>query len=363
MNRRTFGKGLLAAAGAAALGDRARAAAPSASVARMHVGGDYHAVVGGRQADMTSEANLDYNLRHGIRHLTIHVPNRPDGAGWDLDALRRMRDNCDRRGVVFEAIRMDPTYIRLRDRDARERELDVVLANIVKAAAVGVKVITYHWTVIPIRRNRATLGRGGSTYVGFKLEEDWRSLPVTEAGRVDSDEYWERITRFLQLAVPVAAANDVRLACHPYDPPALPFGYQGVDNWDSPDVFASMKRYEAVVDSPYNGFQICVGTIAEGLRNPRVEAPPIVRHFGARGKIHAVHLRNIRGGLHDFDEVYPDNGDIDFAEIVRILREVGFAWSICPDHLPAHPDDTDKLQAFAYASGYLQALIQAAGAA
>jgi hypothetical protein len=25
-----------------------------------------------------------------------------------------------------------------------------------------------------------------------------------------------------------------------------------------------------------------------------------------------VHMRNISGGLHDFAEVYPDEGDIDF---------------------------------------------------
>ncbi len=38
---------------------------------KMHVCGDYHAVVGGKKADMATKANLEYNLRHGIRHLTI----------------------------------------------------------------------------------------------------------------------------------------------------------------------------------------------------------------------------------------------------------------------------------------------------
>ncbi len=360
MNRRQFSRSLAVGAGLAALGRSAAAAPPAVPVARMHVGGDYHSIVGGRQADMTSEANLDYNLRHGVRHLTISVLNRPDYAGWDPDGLRRMRDNCDRRDVVFEAIRMQDTYIRIADPDARRRELDVILGNIAKAAAVGVKVITYHWRVIPIRRNRETPGRGGSTYAGFKLEDDWRSLPPTDSGRVTHDEYWARIAQFLQAAVPVAAQHDVRLACHPYDPPGLPFGYQGADNWTSPDVFAAMKRYEAVVESLYNGFQLCLGTLAEGLRDPRREVPPIVRHFGARGKIHQVHMRNIRGGLHDFDEIYPDHGEMDFLEIMRILRETGFAWSICPDHMPSHPDDPLKLQAFAFATGYIKALIHAA---
>jgi mannonate dehydratase len=88
-------------------------------------------------------------------------------------------------------------------------------------------------------------------------------LPVEKSGRVTCDDYWERITTFLQATVPVSRQYDVRLACHPYDPPGLPFDYQGSDNWDSPSIFAAIKRYEAVVDSPYNDFQLCLGTTAE----------------------------------------------------------------------------------------------------
>jgi mannonate dehydratase len=366
MRRRDFGMTVMA--GTAGLGagvvpnPATMAAAPtvgSRANQLMHVGGDYHHIVGRGQADMTSKANLEYNLRHGVRHLTIQVSNRPDGNGWDLDNLKRMRDKCDRLGVVLEAIRMDPNYIKAPKGVDRERELELVLANIAKAGEVGVKVITYHWTVIPIRRNRNTPGRGGSTYAGFKLEDDWQALPAVAGGRVDHDEYWERITYFLTRAVPVAKQHDVRLACHPYDPPGLPFGYQGADNWDSPDIFAALKRYEAIVDSPYNGFQICLGTIAEGTRNPRQDVPPIVRYFGEHGKIHQVHMRNIKGGLNEFQEVYTDEGEMDFLEIMRILRDVQFAWSICPDHMPSHPDDPGKLQAFAFGIGYIQALIRA----
>ena len=149
------------------------------------------------------------------------------------------------------------------------------------------------------------------------------------------------------------------MACHPYDPPGLPFGYQGADNWDSPSIFDAIKRYEAVVDSPYNGFQLCLGTAGEGLKNPRTEILPIVRYLGERGKIYQIHMRNIRGGLHDFEEVYPDEGEMDFFQVMRILRDTQFAGSICPDHMPRHPDDSGGLQAFAFGYGYIKALIQA----
>lgn len=344
----------------------AAAAAPAAVSAQrprrtrkntlMHVGGDYHSVVG---PGITSKENLEYNLRHGVRHLTALVRQRSLTSGWDADELKRMKDDCDRYGVVFEAIRMDPGYITLTKGQERDRALEGIVGNIEKASQVGVSVITYHWTVIPIRRNRQSPGRGGATYSGFKLEDHWRELPQGKSGKVTSEDYWERISYFLRTVIPAAKEHKVKMACHPYDPPGLPFGYQGADNWDSPEVFGAIKRYESIVESPYNGFQLCLGTVAEGLRNPRSELIPIVQYLGRRGKIHQIHMRNIRGGLHNFEEVYPDEGEVSFFEIMRVLRDVQFAGSICPDHMPHHPDDPRNLQAFAFGYGYIGALIQA----
>ena len=325
----------------------------------MHVGGDYHYVAGGPGADITGKANLEFNVRHGVKHLTTQISKRSAEGAWDFDDMKRMKDNCDKYGVVLEAIRMDSDYIMLRKGAERDRMLENIVGNIQKASQVGVKVISHHWTVIPIRRNGKVPGRGGATYEAFKLENNWKDLPVGKAGVVSSEDYWERITHFLQHVIPVCKQHDVRMAVHPYDPPGLPFGYQGSENWDSPSVFEGFKRYEAIVDSPYNGFQLCLGTTGEGLKKPLTEVLPIVQYLGERGKIHQIHMRNIRGGIHDFAEVYPDEGDMDFFKIMRILRDTQFAYSICADHMPSHPDDPGKLQAFAFGNGYIKALIHA----
>lgn len=363
IKRREFGGKLVSgaiAAGAAGLAAPGSAPAQTARAPRknslMHVGGDYHSVMG---PGITSRENLEYNLRYGVRHLTAQVRTRSPEGGWSLDELKRMKDDCDRCGVTFETIRMDPGYITLPKGPERDRELDIIIANIAKASQVGVQLITYHWTVIPIRRNRKTPGRGNATYAAFQLEENWKDLPPGKSGRVDSQEYWERIRYFLEKVIPAAREYKVKMGCHPYDPPGLPFGYQGAENWDSPAVFEAIKRYEAIVDSPYNGFQLCLGTVAEGLRNPRTEILPVVRYLGERGKLHQVHMRNIRGGLGAFEEVYPDEGEMDFFQVMRILRDTQFAGSICPDHMPHHPGDPGGLQSFAYGYGYIQALIQA----
>jgi mannonate dehydratase len=365
--------GGLAGAGLAAT---ARSAQPGPAAAPRprkntvhHVGGDYHCTMGDH---WTSKQNFEYHQRFGVRHLTVSMggsggsgaKGREAAADWDGDAMKRWKDACDGAGMVWEAIRMDAGYIYLPPGPARDRRLASIIGNIQKAAQVGVKVITMHWTLIPIRRNRRTAGRGGSSYHGFKLEDDWKSLPVGTHGVVSEEQYWERITHFLKTVIPVCAQQDVRMAIHPYDPPGLPRGYQGVDNWDAApaSVLESLQRYEAIVDSPYNGIQLCLGTCMEGMKDPKTELLPVVRYFAQKGKIYQIHMRNIRGGLHDFEEVYIDEGEASFIEVVRILRDAGFAWSYCPDHMPVHPDDPKGFQGFAHAFGYIRGLIDAANA-
>ncbi|MBK8512097.1 MAG: mannonate dehydratase [Saprospiraceae bacterium] len=330
----------------------------------LHVGGDYHVVMSDdslsyamRQKAWTNPRNFQYHERHGVRHLT----NSMEGA-WNLDEMKQWKDDCDRAGMTWEAIRMDSGYIYAIPGADQARKLQEVIENVKKASAVGVKVITMHWTLIPIRRNGHTPGRGGSSYHSFKLEPNWQDLPVEKYGKINYDQYWERIRYFLTNIIPVCAQYDVRMAVHPYDPPGLPRGYQGVDNWDAAPatVFDSLKKYEAIVDSPYNGFQLCLGTIMEGLRDPKTELPPIVKYFAEKGKIYQIHMRNVRGGLHDFQEVYIDEGEVDFIDVIRILRDSGYAWSICPDHVPTHPDDPRGYQAFAQAFGYIRGMIDSA---
>ena len=133
MKRREFGSTLALAAAPAV------AATPKKN-ALMHVGGDYHGVAG---AGITSQENLEYNLRYGVKHLTAQVKNQSATSGWDLDELKRMRDNCDKAGVTLEAIRMEPDYITKPKGADRDREIEKIAGNIEKAAQCGVRVITF----------------------------------------------------------------------------------------------------------------------------------------------------------------------------------------------------------------------------
>jgi len=320
-----------------------------------HVGGDYHCVTGDH---WTSKENIEFHLRYGVNHYT----NIMNANEWKIEDMKKWKDACDKGGMIWEAIRMDSSYIYLPPGAARDKKVAEIIENIKMASQVGVKIITMHWTLIPIRRNERTVGRGGSSYEAFKLEDNWKELPPTRNGVVSYTDYWERITYYLKSVIPVCKQYDVRMAIHPYDPPGLPRGYQGVDNWDAAPatVLDSLKKYESIIDSPYNGVQLCLGTCMEGLKNPKTELLPIVRYFAAKGKIHQIHMRNILGGLHNFQECFIDEGAANFIEVIRILRDSGFKGSICPDHVQRHPDDPKLAHGFAHGFGYIQALIDAA---
>jgi D-mannonate dehydratase len=82
-----------------------------------------------------------------------------------------------------------------------------------------------------------------------------------------------------------------------------------------------------------DGGQVTAATlIASGVNKTE---PDLLRYLLQRGKVKQVHMRNIKGGLNDFQEVYPDEGVIDFFKIMRIFRDEGYEGAFLPDHMPS----------------------------
>jgi mannonate dehydratase len=230
------------------------------------------------------------------------------------------------------------------------------------AGRAGVPALMYNATILPVLRTGRTVDptRGNASYSTWNMEEAYArgmDKEMTIAGEVDIDTLYERITYFLDRALPVAEEYNVRLANHIADPPA-PVGYRGITRWNSPEIFAGIRRYAELYDSPMHGFNFCIGSTAEGLRDPATEIFPVIEYMGSRNQIFNVHLRNIKGGWGYFEEVYPGNGDMNFVEVMRALRDVGYDGMVMPDHVPQHADPGARDQAFAFAYGYIKAIIQ-----
>src|SRR5438046_9670406 len=113
MKRREFNHTLVGGAVAAGINvsSASGADAKNASGPRkntlMHVGADYHSVAGGPRADMTGKANLEYNLRHGVRHLTAQMRTVSSDGSCRLDERKTMDGNGDEEGVIVDDIRLD----------------------------------------------------------------------------------------------------------------------------------------------------------------------------------------------------------------------------------------------------------------
>ncbi len=176
-----------------------------------------------------------------------------------------------------------------------------------------------------------------------------------------AEKMWENITYFLERVIPVAEEAGVRMACHPHDPALPPGGLRGVDT-----VLGSVegiKRLIEIAPSPYHGLNFCQGTVAEMCQDPRREVPEVIRYFGERQKIFMVHFRNIRGGYLNFEEVFPDEGDVDMYQCIKLYKELGYQGMILPDHVPHSTVDTPwGHRQRSFCLGYTKALIQAANA-
>ena len=177
-------------------------------------------------------------------------------------------------------------------------------------------------TILGVVRTESTRGRGGARYSTFVYDKAKQDGPPPESGPVSAEQKWERITYFLKRVVPVAEEHKVRMCCHPHDP-GMPNdkGFRGVHR-----VLGSvegLKRFLAITPSKYHGLNFCQGTVAEMLKEPGKEIYDVIRYFGEQGKIFNVHFRNIKGGFLNFQETFPDDGDVDMLKALRVYREVG----------------------------------------
>jgi mannonate dehydratase len=341
MNRRRFlTQSSAIAAAAAAMGS---GAAVIAEAAAAQPAGRKRALmkVGASSANAYDEGSLKACLRYGVKNITAS-PRIAEGRLYaTVEELKQMRDLPDKLGVGLDVL-TPPTLasshidrernpgIMLGKSPERDREIEAFQTMIKSCAAAGIPCIKYNMSILGVLRTGSVPGRGDTIYTHFKLADAKADPPLTKAGRVNDDAYWERITYFLERVVPVATEYKVRIACHPNDSMTPPEGYQGVNAvLSTPE---GLKKFVQIKDSPYHGLNLCVGTLSEMLMDPGKEVFDHVRWFGTRKKIFNIHFRNIKGNRIEFSEVAPDEGSVDFAKMMMTFKEVGYDGMVQPDH-------------------------------
>ena len=325
----------------------------------------------GTQRGPTSNEMLRYFKRHGVDHICGYPPDPGERGSWSREDLEQLRERVESHGIGLDLVQLpflksshvDRTAraaIMMGASPARDREIEDVCLMIRNCAAAGSPSVKYNMSLLGVLRTEATPGRGGARYSTWRLREAAEEPPLTRAGEVPTEAMWERITYFLDRVIPVAEEYNIRMACHPHDPGVPRPGYRGVDRVLG--TVEGLKKFVSIRESPFHGLNLCLGTTAEMLLDPGKEIFDVIRYFGTRKKIFNIHFRNIRGKRDDFQEVYPDEGDMDMLRVMRTLKEVDYPYMVMPDHMPRHADDPGGRQAFAFGYGYIKALIQAVDA-
>ncbi|MBB3930326.1 mannonate dehydratase [Kaistia hirudinis] len=340
---------------------------------------------------MLDDAHFAFARQCGATHVVVHMcdyfrnndrfskTDQPvgdtsgwgfaDGRVWSVEELVDIRERMAQHGLTFFAVEnFDPLHWCdiLFDGPRKEEQYRTVAAVIGNLGKAGIKVLGYNFSLAGVAgRIIENKARGGAQTVGLdgRNEQTESPLPNSMAWNmvvdetatgirrpVTSEQLWQRLTEFLTRIVPVAEAAGVTLAAHPDDPPLdLVRGQPRLVNQP-----ALYQRLLDIVPRPANALEFCLGTIAEMSEGDVYEA---VDTYSQQERIAYLHFRNVRGRVPHYHETFIDEGDIDMARVIAILRRNGFEGVLIPDHSPQMSCPAPWHAGMAFAMGYMQALI------
>lgn len=307
----------------------------------------------GQIRELTDEMLL-FAKQFGVDDIQMNTPALPGETHWQYMDLLQLRTRAEDAGLRLIALENVP--ISFYDKamlglPGRDEQIEAMATTIQNMGRAGIPILGYHWMPNGVwRTSRTTRGRAGARVTSFDmaLVED---APLTHGRVYTAEEMWDNYAYYLAALLPVAEAAGVKLALHPDDPPVPSLG--GIARIFSN--FAGFKRAMATFDSPYHGLDFCYGCWSE-MGPGALEA---LRYFGERGKLVYVHFRDVQGTMPRFQECFVGEGNTDFFEVMKVLKEVGFTGFLLPDHVPHTEGDSPwGHRAWAHALGYIQAMIE-----
>ena len=205
--------------------------------------------------------------------------------------------------------------------------------------------------------------RGGAKVTAFHLADVEQAVLLgyqpkdaeseSLARRQTPQDLWGYLERFLNDLLPEAERCGITLAMHPDDPP-LP------SLLGKPRIMHSVENFErlmTLVPSPLNTICFCQGSFA----TMSVDIPATIRRLGRH--ISYVHFRDVSGTPESFAETFHDNGPTDMAAAMRTYRDIGFAGTMRPDHVPQLDGEDDGEPGYTtlgrlFAWGYMRGLME-----
>ncbi len=354
----------------------------------MHLGfGLYH--------HMLNESNYAFARQAGATHIIAHLTDyfyQGDSDGgkdqpvgtmergwgyareeevWSVKKLRGLKEDMAKHGLTLEALEnISPAFWHdiLLDGPKRGEQIAKVQQLIRNMGEAGIPILGYNFALAGVSgRIKGAFARGGAEAVGMDgISEDieapiplgmaWnmiydRNPPEGFLESISHEELLRRYRAFLAEVLPVAEEVGVVLAIHPDDPPLEKVRQQPRLGYH-PDHY---KELMAMEPSPNHVMELCIGTLGEMAEGDLYEA---VEYFAKNHKIGYLHCRNIRYKVPYYKETFVDEGEIDMARILRLLKKHNFEGVLIPDHAPQMSCEAPWHAGMAFAMGYLKALLQ-----
>jgi mannonate dehydratase len=289
--------------------------------------------------------------------VAIRWPNT-DLPIWDYLTLARVQATYADFGFALRVIEgwVPMDAIRLGS-EARDIEMERLVATIRNMGALGIEVFCYNWMARHnwLRTSTTVRTRGGALTTSYSNKIASADPAHKAVPDVTEDHLWGTLARFLEEILPVAEEAGVKLAMHPDDPPLSPvFGTGRIMR--SVDAF---ERLLSLSSSPSNGLTFCQGNFcAMGS-----DIPAVIRQLGRDGRIHFVHFRDVRGTAEEFTEVFHDDGPTDMYAAMEAYRDIGFSGVMRPDHAPVMYGEANENPGYEslgrlFAVGYMRGLIE-----
>lgn len=297
----------------------------------------------------------------GMSGIMGVLHKKPAGEVWTEEEVQVYMEEVTASGLECEVIESVNVHEDIKmGLDTRDQYIQNYCETIRNLSKHGVKVIIYNfmpvfdWLRTDLAREIPEDGSNSLYYDEKELGEmtpldlvrstiensNGFTLPGWEPARlgelettleryksITPDDLRENYKYFLQGIIPTCEECGITMACHPDDPAWPIFGL--------PRIAHSQEGYDkilALYDSPRHTVCLCTGSLGS---NPENDIPAMIRHFGKKDRIGAMHVRNVKHlGYHHFREAphLSETGDIDMYAVMKAIYDSCPDVHIRPDH-------------------------------
>ena len=281
----------------------------------------------------------------GVHHIVTALHEIPIGDVWPLESIMAHKNKIEEEGMhwyVAESLSLHETI--KYGGEERDHYIDLYIQSMINLSKAGIKVICYNfmpivdWTRTDLKYlcedgsyalrfdwldfaildiyilKREGVENDYTKYIQEKAKEKVETMSEKDMEvlkmnvinglpggmiqtytldqlkkilslykQVSKEDMCANISYFLKRVIPIAEKCQIYFAIHPDDPP--------IDLFGIPRIVSSQEDIRSilnVIDSPYNGITLCVGTLAS---HPKNRIMNILGEFSH--KVHFLHMRNV----------------------------------------------------------------------